>query len=102
MPKGIPNKKKEEAVEEKPFLHSEEPKSTHDDFTAKVREANAKREADIKAEKVAPKVDLPPLPPGQKYFESPEGFTRVGDAEKKKLWIPEMNRGKGGWANARR
>jgi hypothetical protein len=107
MPRGIPNKKKEEVKEEKPFLHSGKPegekvKESHDDFTARVRDANAKREADIKTEKVAVKQELAPLPAGLKYFESPEGFTRVGDADKKRLWIPEMNKGRGGWANSQR
>lgn len=43
-----------------------------------------------------------PLSPGQKYFESPEGFIVIGDAEKDHAWCRQSNNGKGAWINPRR
>jgi hypothetical protein len=43
-----------------------------------------------------------PLPPGTRFFETPDGEIIVGDAEKSHVWSRRMNGGRGGWVNPRR
>jgi len=43
-----------------------------------------------------------PLGPDQKFFESPEGYVMVGEAEKDHIWCRHANGGKGAWINPRR
>jgi hypothetical protein len=43
-----------------------------------------------------------PLGPGLKFFESPEGFIMVGEADKDTLFCRHSNKGKGAYINPRR
>lgn len=77
-----------------------------------------KAETEVKAEKKVvlavekPKVDPAiaesrkaldkPLEPGQKLFESPEGYIMIGESEKNQVWCRHSNNGKGSWINPRR
>lgn len=40
-----------------------------------------------------------PLEPGQAFFESPEGFIQVGEADAPHVWCRHANGGKGMWIN---
>lgn len=55
-----------------------------------------------KVEPAPAKSGPPDLPPGQKYFEAPDGTLLVGEADKQQLWCRSLNGGKGGWINPRR
>ncbi len=50
----------------------------------------------------AEKAVLPMLPPGQKYFEAPDGEILVGEASADRLWYRKMHNGQGGWINPKR
>lgn len=56
------------------------------------------------AEKIAEsrKSLLQVLPPTQKFFESPEGFIVIGEADKSSIWCRAANNGKGMEINPRR
>lgn len=43
-----------------------------------------------------------PLAPGQKYFESPEGYVMTGEADQGHVWCRAANGGKGCWINPMR
>lgn len=45
---------------------------------------------------------LQPAPIGTKFFESPEGYVMVGEADKSHIWCKQANGGQGGWINPRR
>lgn len=46
--------------------------------------------------------ELPPLGPGQAYFEAPDGTIIIGEDEKDHIWYRGLNGGKGGWINKKR
>lgn len=43
-----------------------------------------------------------PLAAGQAYYESPEGFIMIDDAERGRAWCRQANKGTGMWINPRR
>lgn len=43
-----------------------------------------------------------PLAAGQMFFESPEGFIVVGEADRAHVWCRKANKGRGMWINPRR
>lgn len=88
MPRGIPNKKKEEVMNE---ADQEAPKAE----STSVPEVKPTVPAPVK-----PKVD--PLAPGQAYFEAPDGTIIIGEDSKNEVWCRALNNGKGGWINKKR
>jgi len=87
MPRGIPNKKKEDVA-----------KPIEGDVAAPV-EAQKKVEQP-KPAPVVPKLE--PLGPGQAYFEAPDGTILIGEDTKNEMWYRGLNGGKGGWINRKR
>ena len=89
MPKGIPNKKKEEPIKEAP----------KPDFSIDVKPVEA---AQIVAA-IAPKFVWPPLAPGQKYFVDPMTDEHlIGDAEKDSVLYRPKDGRKPFYINAKR
>jgi hypothetical protein len=43
-----------------------------------------------------------PVAPGQAFYEAPDGFIIVAEADKPQVWYRQGNNGKGMWINPRR
>lgn len=69
---------------------------------ATLEKPEAPQELEQEVPKVEAKQELAPLEPGQAYFESPEGFVMVGDADKPHIWCRAANGGKGMYINPKR
>lgn len=67
---------------------------------ASLREPKPQTEAEAVAE--SRKSLNEPLAPGQKFFESPEGYIEVGNVEDETIWCQRANGGKGLRINPRR
>ena len=86
MPRGIPNKKKEDV----------KPTAT----TNEVVEAAKPEKAPAASEPAKPKLE--PLAVGQAYFEAPDGTIIIGDETKNEIWYRAGNGGKGMFINKKR
>lgn len=84
-----------QAEQDKLEIAKEKPSEKTETQKEKV-EVNVLKKAEPAKEKLAP------LPPGQKYFEAPDGTHIIGEEEKQQLWYRKMNNGKGGWINPKR
>jgi len=106
MPRGIPNKKKEEvkeaiideAKEEAAPVLVETPKAPP------IPEETENPAGNIIIPEL-PKPEKPKLEPlsvGQAYFEAPDGTVVIADATKDQTWYRAGNHGKGMWINKKR
>jgi hypothetical protein len=90
MPRGIPNKLKEEKTQ------------TATNNYVPVPPVIAKEQPIEAKEKAQTKPVLEPLQPGQKYFEAPDGDIIIGEDTKSQIWHRKLNGGRGGWVNPKR
>lgn len=112
-----PEAKKEEKPEKKPEPQTEaeakalqpaEPRPVRGEVvqSAEDKALQAARPVPVSAESVrineSRKALEHPLSAGTKFFESPEGYIVVGDADKPHVWCRQANHGKGCFINPRR
>lgn len=88
-------------VEVKEEVIPEPVKEVQEVVKAKVEPVKTKTEEEIAIEE-SRKVLEHPLPPGQKFFEAPNGFIMVGEAGMGRILYRAGNNGKGMYINPKR